>query len=160
MTAVSVSTFPERWRGSASDDRREGAREALRREARPARARLRARAWRLPRRHRPERLGEDDAAAALRGVGHSQRRHVGDRAGAWRDRLPRARAARLPGADGAREPRPLRPALPRARAARADRDAARAVRPLGLTRPAGGQALARPAAKARALPLAAAQARA
>ena len=49
-----------------SCDPRARAREGLRREARPARARLRARARRLPGRHRRERLGQDDAAAALR----------------------------------------------------------------------------------------------
>ena len=94
------------------------------------------------------------------GLADPDRRHARGRAGARRDRVPRPRAARLPRADGAREPRPLRAALPRARAARADRDAARALRPLGVAARARGEALARPAATARALPLAAAQARA
>ena len=43
----------------------------------------------------------------------------------------------------AREPRALRPALPRARAARADRDAARAVRPLGGSRATASAAFSR-----------------
>src|SRR4029079_10967286 len=46
-------------------------------------------------------------------------------------RLSRARAARLPRADRAREPQPLWTALPRPGAARAHRDAARALRSLG-----------------------------
>ena len=66
-------------------------------------------------------------------------------AAARNDRLPRPRAARLPGADGAREPRPVRPAVPRARAARADRDAARALRALASAERAGGDFLARDA---------------
>ena len=74
-----------------------------------------------------------------------------------RRRLPRPRAARLPRADAAREPPPVRPALPRARPRRADRDAARAVRPLGGARPARLDVLARDAAAARALPRAAAR---
>ena len=48
-----------------------------------------------------------------------------------RARVPRPRAARLPRADAAREPDPLRAAVPGPRARRADRDAARALRPLG-----------------------------
>ena len=111
--------------------------EALRREARPEQARPRAAATAGSSRHRPERLGEDDAPARPRRA----RRAVGGRARgarrARRDRLPRPRAARLPRADAAREPPPLRPALPRARARGADRDAARALRPLGGARRAG-----------------------
>ena len=75
-----------------------------------------------------------------------------------RDRLPRPRAARLPRADAAREPAPVRPALPRPRAGRADRDAARALRPLGGARPARLDVLARNAPAARALPRAPARA--
>src|SRR3954466_215499 len=96
-------------------------------------ARPRAAARRLPRRHRAERLREDDAAADLRrpraADGGDDRAERDSRAG----RLSRARPARLQRADGAPEPRALRAPLPRARAARADRHAAGAFRALGGT---------------------------
>ena len=76
------------------------------------------------------------------------------------DRLSRTRAARLQGADGAREPRPLRASVRDPGATRADRHAARAVRPLGRARGARVDVLARHGAASCALPLAAPRPRA
>src|SRR5262252_6078663 len=86
------------------DPRTEG-REAVRREARAPRRRLRALRRRLPRRHRAERLREDDAAATLRRPCGTDRGRARDRRDARADRLHGARPARLPRAHGAREPR-------------------------------------------------------
>ena len=77
---------------------------------------------------------------------------------ARRDRLSRPRAARLPRADGAGEPRAVRQALSRAGVPRADRDAARALRALGRPPRPRLLVLARDDAAARALPRAAARA--
>ena len=107
-------------------------------------------ARRLHGRHRRRTApGKTTLLRLCAGLAIADRRHARGRAGARRDRLPRPRAARLPRADRAREPRALRAALPRARAARADRDAARAVRPVGVAARAGGDVLARHAAAAR-----------
>ena len=103
----------------------------------------------------PERLGEDDALAAPRRPRRRDERHPLRRRRARRPRLRRARAAPLPRADGAREPRALRASLPRARAPRAQRHAARALRPLGRSSRPRLDVLARDDAAARALPRAA-----
>ena len=102
-------------------------------QARPRRARRR-----LPARHGAERRRQDDAAAPLRGAAR-RRPAASSRSGRARASIGflAPRAARLPRADAAREPRALRPALPRPRAARADRDAARALRPLGARATSG-----------------------
>ena len=86
----------------------------------------------------PERLREDDAAAA--------------RAPACRARAPASSRSRSTAAGigflaheplvyreltAAREPRPVRPPLPRSRAPRAHRHAARALRPVGRARTSG-----------------------
>src|SRR5439155_16852296 len=147
------------WSRRPSDPR-ERPRQALRSEAHTARPRLRARAGRLPPRHGPERVGEDDAPAPLR---RARGAHLGGARGADRPRparIRRPRAARLPRADGAREPRPLRAALPRAGTARADRDAARAIPPLGRSVGTDGLVLARDVAAPRAVPRVSARARA
>ncbi len=113
---------------------------------------LRRRAGRVPARHRPERLGEDDAAPHVRGAGGADRGHARSGRAARDDRLRRPRPARLSRADRDREPRPVRPALPRARAARTDRHAARTLRSLAGTERARRLVLARHAAAAVALP--------
>src|SRR6266516_1147310 len=128
------------------------ARQALRREAGLAGHRLRAPARRIPRRHRPQRLREDDAAADLCRARATDRGDDRAERDAGAARLSRPRVARLSRADGAREPRPLRAPVPPGRAARADRDGARALRALGGPAPERRVLLPRHDAAAGALP--------
>ena len=142
---ISIVFFAFVLRGRAAVIRARGAREALRREARrcePARPRRSSAAASCVVTG-AERLREDDAAAALRRARSADRGRAGGRRDARAARLPRPRAARLPRADRAREPRPLRAPLPRARAARADRHAARALRPLGRARTSASRSYSR-----------------
>ena len=105
------------------------------------------------RRHRPQRLRQDDPpAASSRGSRPPTRGTLERRRRPCRPRLSRARAARLSRAHRRREPRPLRQALPGAGAARADRHAARALRALGGARRSCLHVLPRDDAAARALP--------
>ena len=63
--------------------------QALRRQARTRAGRLRTCARRLPRRHRPERLRQDDAAAPLRRPTDPDRGRARGRRGTRSGRLPR-----------------------------------------------------------------------
>src|SRR3954471_23413251 len=136
----------------SAGDPREPSRQALPRQAGAPRRELRARARRLPRRHRAERLRQDDAAAALRRAALADRGETRGGADTRADRVHRPRGARLSRPERAREPRALRPSLPRGGAARADRNAAGALRPLGRAARACRIVLARDAAAARPLP--------
>src|SRR5439155_13033137 len=126
-------------------------REAVWGQTHPARDRPRRRARRLPARHRPERLRQDDAAPSLCRARGADAWRLRARRQPRTHRVRRARAARLPRADGAREPRPLRPPLPHLRATGTHRHAPRALRPLGRAPRACGLLLPRDAAAARPL---------
>ena len=147
-------------RTCSSDDPRARAREALR----PA-PRSPGVDFDLPRdgflaRDRAERVREDDASPRSRRSRRSYPRNARGGRRPWANRLPRPRAAGVPGAHGAREPRSVRQALPRAGATGADRDAARALRSLGGAVRAGRRVLARHEPASRALPRAAPRSRA
>ena len=98
-------------------------------------------------------VGQDDAAATRGRPRRADKRHRSrSKASAAISASSGHEPLALPGADGAREPRALRPPLSRSRAPRAERDAARAVRPLGCALRSRLDLLARDDPAARALP--------
>src|SRR5215208_1817266 len=126
--------------------------QALRGQAGARARRSRSGPRRLPRRYRPQRFRQDDAASTLRRTGRTDLRGLARGDGPRAYRLPRARPAPLPRAHRAREPRPVRAAVPDPGAPRAERHAARALRALAQPERARRLVLTRHDAAARALP--------